>query len=771
MNAPLQRSAKSKGFTLAEVLITVLVIASLAGTALVALRSDLQEVAQKAKLPQDVSVLNRAVETYLAAGGSLEGIESPADVLAKLKTQATNRNQIAAVNGSMIDLRMTAVIDTQGAAQVAIWDPEKKIFRIVDQESIPTGATPISEFLEDSDARMELVTEHRNTTFKLAQESNWIWDFEDVEPSDVNRTLIRPGTAKSTTRQAPAATVATRLLPPTFSLAPGTYPLSQYPGPVQLINPNPANTSVLWYSADSAGWGQYGSPVTILPGSKVEAYSETLDNEIYSDSLTATASYQAQKVTLQVGDNVKSSFRYGELGGPLAAGSLTPPPLAPGKLLLMNAGELPDYWESHDTFQYFWTLDGGDPKLNGAGRHSGNDTFVTNYPGDDVTVDLSDFSSTASVNLQYYAEAKNTNVAVSSDVTAKSISRAPTPLLPPLITPGTGSLNGTDPVAMVLDLTGGQTPAGARIFYRSDGVDPGAGQDPDPGAVEYLGSFLPAPNNGPVAAIGARVYPPVGYKDWFVTSPVAVRTYFLPYADKNIYAVAGSDTSIYVVDPNSGSTQLINSTAPFSMRTMALDAQNAALYYTEAAGSGWRLGRFDIISQTHAILGSLATGRTYNATQQPENLTFYNGNLFYIPRSTDDLVKISLSTAALPAITTVSKQADIQSNAATFATVGDMAVDDNGWMFFNDDTKRYFRYNLVTLSGFRRIGDTERVNDALAIYQGQLFAGDVGTDDIRRLAPAIGTTLKMVKTAPVKRFADFGRPPPPMPPPPVRHSG
>lgn len=749
---------RSRGFTLTEILITVGVIAILSGAGYMALQTNMNAVSQRAKLPQDVATMNRAVETYLASGGSLDGVTSPAAVLAKLKTRAVDRQQIAAVNGSMIDPRITAVTSTTSEEDVAFWDPEKKIFRIINREALPSGTPAISEFKVDPDASFEVATENRQTNYHLAAESNWIWDYEDQYGGEVSRTLVRPSTLKSTNRQAPSVGAAARLLPPTFSLTPGTYSLSRFPASVQLANPNAADTSTIWYSQNSAEWAQYGSAMSVLPGASIQAYAATLNDEIYSDSQLASAIYEASKVTLQVGDNVKSSFRYGELGGPLAAGSLTPAPITPGKLLLMNGAEFPDYWENHNTFQFFWTLDGGDPKLNGAGRRTGNDTFVTNYPGDEVALALEDFSTLPSITLQYYAQAKNPNVAISSNVTPKLISRSATPLLPPLITPGTGSLDGTDPVAMTLDLTGGQTPAGARIYYRSDGVDPGAGPDPNPGAIEYKGTFLPAPNTGPVAAIGARVYPPVGYKDWFVTSPVATRTYFLPYADKNIYAVTGTDASTYVVDPNSGSTQLINSTAPFNMRTMALDAKNAALYYTEAAASGWRLGRYDIIGQTHAILGSLTTGRTYNATQQPENLTFYNDNLFFIARQSDDLIKISLSTAAVPAITTVSKLADMTSNATSFSNIGDMAVDDNGWMFFDNDDKRHYRYNLITLSGFKRIGDTERPNDALAIYQGLLYAGDVGTDDIRRISPAIGTTLSKVTTAPVKRFADFGSP-------------
>ena len=84
---------RPRGFTLVEILITVGVIASLAGLAYVGLHANINAVSQRAKLPQDVATMNRAVETYLASGGSLDGVTSPAAVLAKLKTQAVDRNK------------------------------------------------------------------------------------------------------------------------------------------------------------------------------------------------------------------------------------------------------------------------------------------------------------------------------------------------------------------------------------------------------------------------------------------------------------------------------------------------------------------------------------------------------------------------------------------------------------------------------------------------------------------------------------------------------
>ena len=136
----------SRGFSLLEVLISVATISVLCTIAWLALQCVLSDVSSAVKLPNDVAVLNRAVQCYLANGGSLDDVSNPTEVLARLKTQAVNRSEIAGLSGPMIDPRMSVVANRQTDGKVAIWDLRRKQFRIVEHNIVPSGTTPIAEF-------------------------------------------------------------------------------------------------------------------------------------------------------------------------------------------------------------------------------------------------------------------------------------------------------------------------------------------------------------------------------------------------------------------------------------------------------------------------------------------------------------------------------------------------------------------------------------------------------------------------------------------------
>jgi type II secretory pathway pseudopilin PulG len=141
-----QKTLRTEGFSLLEVLISVATISVLCTIAWSALQFVLSDVSSAVKLPNDVAVLNRAVQCYLANGGSLDDVSNPSEVLARLKTRAVNRSEIAGLNGSMIDPRMSVIASRETGGKVAIWDLGRKQFRIVERNSVPGGATPIAEF-------------------------------------------------------------------------------------------------------------------------------------------------------------------------------------------------------------------------------------------------------------------------------------------------------------------------------------------------------------------------------------------------------------------------------------------------------------------------------------------------------------------------------------------------------------------------------------------------------------------------------------------------
>ena len=141
-----RKTPSSRGFSLLEVLISVATISVLCTIAWLALQFVLSDVSSSIKLPNDVAVLNRAVQCYLANGGSLDDVSNPSEVLARLKTQAINRSEIAGLSGPMIDLRMSVITSKEAGGKVALWDLERKQFRIVERNIVPNGATPIAEF-------------------------------------------------------------------------------------------------------------------------------------------------------------------------------------------------------------------------------------------------------------------------------------------------------------------------------------------------------------------------------------------------------------------------------------------------------------------------------------------------------------------------------------------------------------------------------------------------------------------------------------------------
>ena len=144
---------------------------------------------------------------------------------------------------------------------------------------------------------------------------------------------------------------------------------------------------------------------------------------------------------------------------------------------------------------------------------------------------------------------------------------------------------------MVVNTSGAQTPANARIYYRIDGTDPGDDNgEPNPGATLYGGPFTLNDTNAPTVRVIARVYPPAAYKKWFTSSPPTILNYFLPYAVANVYGVLGGNKEIYNINPSTGTNAVFNNTAPYNLRALALDAARTRISYVEenaVTSSGW----------------------------------------------------------------------------------------------------------------------------------------------------------------------------------------
>ncbi len=173
---------------------------------------------------------------------------------------------------------------------------------------------------------------------------------------------------------------------------------------------------------------------------------------------------------------------------------------------------------------------------------------------------------------------------------------------------------------------------------------------------------------------------------------------FTPTEVSPPYYAANQTTSLWGVDPVTGATTLVTSTAPFAADSLAFDRANNVIYYVENADSPCRLAKYDLATAQHTILGTLSGGFAYNVTAHPRHLVCFGTDLYYIHPQTDDLVKVEVSASAIVAQT---KAADLNGNTS-LGLVSAAALNDAGVLYFANATT-LFKYNLRSASSFATV--------------------------------------------------------------------
>ncbi|MCB1230080.1 MAG: choice-of-anchor K domain-containing protein [Verrucomicrobiae bacterium] len=289
-----------RAFSLIEVLSSVAVAGLLSSIAFVSVGEVSQRSTRK-KLEADVDTLNRAVSSYLVMGGSLDGVESPAEVIAHLKSTSSPEaaKQMPGLSSSFVDPRLGVSLSADGKG--VVWDADHARL-ILDG----TGPGAVAAFtLDDSLAEATPAVETRKRLVSYAKESTWVWDYHDrpvIHETGATEFVV----AKAPETQGggfPAATPAPdprrTLISPQFSYPGGSYDIRDYDLPVTLTNPNPQGTSRIVYAIDYGSWREYHGPVMISPGSVLSA--------------------QALSAHSQWGDSAKHDEQYGAVPAALAA--------------------------------------------------------------------------------------------------------------------------------------------------------------------------------------------------------------------------------------------------------------------------------------------------------------------------------------------------------------------------------------------------------------------------------------------------------------------
>lgn len=296
----------TRAFSLVEVLITITVIGIVASIAYTSM-GDLSKASREQKLASDTDALNRAVQVYLANGGSLNGVQTIDQLLQKLKssTGAADAYRLPGMSSSLVDPRLS--VRWQDSAEAgqgelrSAWDANT--CRLVMASS---GSPGIKEFFFDDDLAEAVVqTDTRSGPMLYAKESSRIWDYKDIAlagpaPGPTMMAVASsppdPPTAATASPPPPPPPPSTLLVPSVF-LPGGSFPIDQFDLTVSIFNTNPPGTSKLVYSVDYGSWQDYSGPITVQPDSVVSAQAISLSAN-WANSGRSDSTYTAIPATL-----------------------------------------------------------------------------------------------------------------------------------------------------------------------------------------------------------------------------------------------------------------------------------------------------------------------------------------------------------------------------------------------------------------------------------------------------------------------------------------
>ena len=369
------------------------------------------------------------------------------------------------------------------------------------------------------------IFENRQVALRLSKNGTWVWDYIDTDNGNPN--TFGPVNVGSTSPfpfglpNTPASPLA--LNPPSFSAGGGTYPLADFESfPVTLSDPNPPGAAQIFCTTDGTNWTLYqGETFMLAPDDTIQALAVTLDPDTWADSPIQINDYTADPVQLAISLGIpKNPVTYPEVGGAMVpGGSASASPVGPITVTLDNFADVPNRYQNSDSFNVLWSYDGSDPLVSASG--SGG-TFANGFGGASIDYSLGKWGMNSMLPIRVIAKSLDTGILANSEETGAEISVDRIALRQPLSDlNATGSYTSNQQVSLSPVSTFGDLPQGWRIYYTTDGTDPGYADSGEPlrGSL-YTGAFDLFSGSGTSANINARVYGPSGYGHWFVPSPL-----------------------------------------------------------------------------------------------------------------------------------------------------------------------------------------------------------------------------------------------------------
>ncbi len=507
-------------FSLVEVMVIVAII-GVTATIAIPLVTGVPDASKKAKLEQDVAIVNNAIDSYLAAGGNPENL-TPSGILPALKSRVYGGMPAEMLGPQGPFLDPAVITNRTDFAWSALFttEPRPRFYVVQNTNGVIFGQGPamaVGGVAERPDEARP----------------SWLWAYAEATPPSDMETF----TPVAVDNTAPAANIplpGITLGPPLISPGSRTDYLWGFPLPVTLINPNPQRSSRIYYKVGSGNFSLYedGSALMIGPGSSLVAVCVSLDPSRYYNSTTASNFYGVIPLELSVKITAPTAVTYAQAGGLIQGVSQLQPVNATITLeqtadgatdnLLVKEGEndkyIPPAYLKDANFTVRYTTDGSDPITDGIAAPS----FSGFFSPVNVPLGLAVWGTNSSVVIRAVAIAANTSLFVSSATEEAAATISPTALpqtifpANPIGLPYLVQINESAPV-----------PVGLRKLYTTDGNQPLTAATGGFVRSEALTYSSPMPSTALPATsytLTAQATGPAGFEQWF-SSPPASRRY------------------------------------------------------------------------------------------------------------------------------------------------------------------------------------------------------------------------------------------------------
>ena len=490
------------GFSLVEGLVVVAVIGLMAAVLIPAI-SGAPDAAKKAKLEQDVVIVNNAIDAYLVAGGPQAGLGASGVIeTLKQKIYGGVAAEMTGPQGPFLDPTVvTRPTDFAWSARFEA-SPRPRFVVQNSRDGVVFARGPASVVGGPA----------------AGSQPSWLWSYAAPGAGPASKPIFEPETIEAVTRLGISSSILTGLAAPVISPASQTLTISGFPLLVNIVNPNPAGSSIVYYKINSGSYTLWvNSPFNVDPGSTVIAAAVSIDPSRYYNSPASTATYQVTPLILAVNVSAPSTVTYAQAGGIM----LNQPAQAASAATVSLGVSVPAPYLSSANFAIRYTTDGSDPLSSGTASNA--PAFNTSFPALSVGLGLAAWGTNSSIRVRAVAVSLKPEWFTTSSPAEATSTIAPTALTLTVVPANPIGL----PFQVLISEATNNIPTGLRKLYKTGGSAPLSSASAglvQPGALIYTAPIPAASLPQSSYTLIAQATGPSGYERWF-SSPAVTRSY------------------------------------------------------------------------------------------------------------------------------------------------------------------------------------------------------------------------------------------------------